>query len=705
MHHSAVDTHSMTRRSDVIEKIIKNANAAFVVVLLIAPLSVLFSRLLVRNIPITHFVELVTSWEVNRIQFEKRRILLETADYVYFLIVCTSIMLIYVTSNRPPSIRSRLYKASISALLSRFGSRIHIAVPILILLHFGSRHKWRLETIGDRFLDGFGLGPTLLAILMSIFVLGARNSLSSIIRRFDSTIARWTILLVTTLILLPQTLSFGRQIGWNREHLVALNEYASATFNLRPLRDFSSTYTSLFPWVIGPVLEVTPTEHSVKVLLAFHSIVTVALLVVVAWLAKQLLGSRWSLTLLVTAVLVSPRRSNDLAQGFLPSISAPGRFLLPITSLLILSYVLKFRPLRIPHAIGIGMLLGITLSNNADIGIPLVVSSFFVIGLRAVIDRREIRAFLVAVFVATAGFAAILHSLSGGQLLAAFRTWSVFVRGRAVGGFVEAVPVWGVHQFALAIFGTSIVLGGLVLRETLPESHEVERFQAEMCLTLGLFGFLTFPYYLGQNGPHFVGGLLWLPLGLAIFAIVGTLLSLGAKQTTSPQSEINAVDNSAFFGPVLFGIVTVMICSAIFMPDPQETLGLHFRDEYPTWDKGVFESTPQFRELSDILDDTSDTSIVAYYGEYGNLFALLLKINSVYGVHDPMIAYSSRRTVDATCYPLTVHQPQIVYASREFLPVQYKEPTSQTGPCPGLLRDLTFQSDYFIRYRYQPSRL
>jgi len=696
------DPHRDSSQESGVQTLSERTNIAFLAILLIAPLSVLFSRWVIRFIPVGDVVELLTSFGEDRIQSELRRIQVETSDYMYLAIVAFSLLLVFVASGSRSLIHLCLSRSLLAAPLRWVRKNSYLTAVFLISIHFGSLHRWRIGTFGNRFLDGFGAGPTFLSIVIVISATRAETHLNLRHQLRNSRSGNWVLSALAVLILLPQTLTFGRQIGSNREYVIAFNEYAAASSNLRPLRDFSPTYSSLAAFIVSPVVNAVSTNHAMVVLVGFHTIISVILLLTVTWLAKLLLECRWSLAMIATAVLISPRRHGDLTQGFLPSTSAPARFTLPVVFLLILYYVYKCQQPKISHGILAGSVLGVVLVNNAEIGLPLMISSVVAMSFKAVVDRRARGILMGTIFAAPLAFAAILGILADGRLLAALRTWSVFIRGRAVGGYIEAVPVWGIHHFALAIHAAAIVLGALVIHEMKSSTQNLVSSQALLCLTLGLFGFMTFPYYLGQNGPSFVGGLLWLPLILTLFSVIGTLRSIGGHQAAAGSEESKREFRSIFTKPIFFGISVLAICSLIYLPDPQNTLGTHFHDDLPSWDQEEFTSNPEFRELTEILRVTPNHSELAYYGEYGNLFSLLLNIDSVYGTHDPMIAYSSRHTVKATCFPLQIYRPRVVFASKKFLPEQFKEPDSTAVPCPGLQRDHTFRSELLIRYYFKP---
>lgn len=673
----------------------------FVSTLLLGPLAIWLSRLAVRIIPVELVVEFLTSYNADRIRAEQLRINVEGADYFYFLIVLSLVASLCVYFILRPSMNVPLTCVA-RYTKSRFSFVNSCAVTLILLLaHFGSLHRWRTDTFGERFLDGFGAGPAIAAVGLAVLTDRAKITFGVLRPRPFKRVFRWAFSLVAIIILLPQTLIFGRQIGSNREYVIVFNEYASTSSNLRPFWDFVPTYTSLAAVVVEPLLKLVSEERILDVLVGFHIALSVILLVGATWLATRILQCHWSLALLATAVLISPRRHNDLAQGFLPSTSAPGRYILPVIALLALSFFFKNSRPRISQVLVVGITLGLALVNNADMGLPLTVAAVVAMGIKTFFDRGVFHNLVGPVLVAILTFTVVLHFLGGGHVIESFKLWSLFIRSRSAGGYIEAVPMFGVHQFALALHAAAIVFGILLMRSTKRSAGDFTRFSALMCLTLGLFGFTTFPYFLGQNGPTFVGGVLWLPLILTAFAIVGALYNFSRNQRdVADGATIEPGQNS--FKLVSLGLAVLTFCSVMFVPDPQDSVGIHFRHNRPVWSSQVFLEDPVIQELRQIALVGPVDSDVAYYGEYGNLISLILKLKTVYGVHDPMIAYSSRESVNATCAPLTVHNPRVVYASKRFLPEKFLDSSITVGPCPGLSRDPDFMSKNLIRYTYKP---
>ncbi len=702
---SSVSPHltlpSNSAHVDNAERLTILINLVFVSTLLLGPLAILLSRLVVRVIPLELVVDFLTSYDSNRIRAERLRIHVEGADYVYFLIVLGSVAsLCSCLILRPSRI------VSLNCMARYTTSRLSFvnsctATLILLLAHFGSLHRWRIDSFGERFLDGFGAGPTLAAIGLAVLTDRKKITFGALRPLPSKSVFQWAFSLVAIAILLPQALIFGRQIGSNREFVIVFNEYASASSNLRLFWDFTPTYTSLAAVVVEPLLQLVSEERILEDLVGFHVALSVILLLGVIWLATRILQCHWSLAILATAVLISPRRHNDLAQGFLPSTSAPGRYIMPVLVFLALSFFFRnYRP-RILQVLAVGITVGLALVNNAEIGLSLMVAVVIAMGTKTYFDKGIFQNLVAPVLTAILTFIVALHFLGGSRLNESLKKWSLFIRSRSVGGYIEEVPIFGVHQFALALHAAAIVFGILLMHSTKRSAGEFIRFSALMCLTLGLFGFATFPYFLGQNGPTFVGGPLWLPLILTAFAIVGASHSLRRNRRDVADGSTNSPRESSF-KLISLGLAVLTFCSVMFVPDPQDSIGIHFRQSRPVWSSQVFLKDPVVQELRQISLVEPFNSDIAYYGEYGNLISLILGIKTVYGVHDPMIAYSSRESINATCTPLTVHNPRTVYASKKYLPQNILDSGISVGPCPGLIRDPDFISENLIRYSYRP---
>ena len=683
-----------------LETITECVGFAFVIFLIAGPMSILLARVMSRTLPLSELLEAVTSYSPARIRSENIRIVTEGADYLFFILLLilvgiTILTFLFVLSSFGN--KELPTKQILSRLIStKFLYPISL---ILVFFHFASLHEWRTETFGHRFLDGFGMGPTILAIGVSIVLSKYKSGLFTKLQFPLKLGLQKLSFLICALILVPQIPAFGRAIGTNREFGVIFNEYAAPAAGLQPFQNFASTYTSLAGYIIRPAIVLAGANNVIRVTTLYHMVLSTLLIFVLLWLSKRIMRCNLAFAALFAAVLISVRSHTDLAQGFLPSTSNAPRFLLPLLVLTIASYFFEKQKPSASLLFLLGLSLALAMINNTEIGIPLTLSLLITLGLKVVADGNFVWNFLAVTLVTVAIFAGLLYLLSSGHLIQGGQDWLLWVVSRGSGGYINAVPVWGLHQFAFAIHSATLLFGVLIV--ILKRGEELEsdlKAPSLMGAATGLFGITTFPYFLGQNGPSFIAGLLWVPLVLSTMALVGLLRAIWLS-TEFQQPKLSRHD-SRYFGPLPWLISSLFLCSLIFIPDPQNVVGIHFKKDAVVWSTETFVSEPVVQSIMKVVAQNSDTSKIAYYGEYGNLISILTGIESVYGTHDPMIAYSSRKSVTATCRPILLSNPHFVYASKRFIPVEFLDSHALNGPCPGLLRDTTFESEFLIRYVY-----
>lgn len=674
------------------------ANFCFTLLLLAGPIAVLLSRVIVRLLPIEFMVGIVTDYPINRIKEERIRIVTEGGDYAYFLVVASvAVLLFFATFFVARNTRLSSFQFSVDYYPRYQSTQLWVAATVLAI-HLATLHRWRTESYGERFLDGFGIGPVVLALIAGFIIPRLNKPASWSLQIASLTSARTAVNVFSSLILLPPLLIFGRQVAWNREYIIIYNEYAAASANLKPLSNFASTYTSLAGFLIKPVIQRVSTEVVIPALTIFHIVLSSILLIVIVLLSKRLLGCSLTFAFAICAVLLSPRRNAELASSFFPSTSNPARYLLPLVVLLILTSVFGSTSISFWQSVILGIAIGVALANNAEIGIPILVASTVSLSLRAIRNNSIVRLLLLPALVGMGTFLGIMWLLGSGNLFEAIRTWSIFLASRSAGGFIGAVPIWGVHQIAIAVHWTSLIIGiMLVLKDRKAPDSKVNQ-SASMNVTLGIFGLLTFPFFLSQNGPVFIGGTLWLPFVLSVIGLITTVRSLhDSSLNCEGRTEISVARPAC--DSLLLGLILLVICNLSFLTDPQLSIGIHFQSSYPSWNSTKFLEDPLTESLQAAIANEDDEKL-AYFGEYGNLYNLLLGIHTVYGVHDPMIAYSSRRTSEFTCKPIAELSPNVVFASKKYLPSNFLLPDTVEGPCPGLRRDLRFNSTTLIRYFY-----
>ena len=609
---------------------IERATLTFLLLLVVGPLAVLLSQFLAKILPIEKLFAKFTSYSPEKISAESVRILTEGADLGFYVVVLSCLLVCFVgfylvIKNERQPLDLRPEKD-----INTFAKIVTPLTFVMVGLHFATLHPWRIESFGQRFLDGFGVGPVIISMGLALTINHIQKDLP--FKQFaPSKKIRWLFALFGGLILVPQLLVFGRVIGANREYLITYNEYAASSGGLHPLDTFAATYTSLSGILIKPIISLVNPDHALYVLMIFHIVITCILVFTLIYLARQILGMDWSIAICFLAVLISPRQHNALAQGFLPSTSAPSRYLLPIFLFIMMGVFFSKPSPTVRQGLLLGVLWGVAITNNAEIGIPLSISVLTALCAKFMLDKKFFANLLTPILTSFITFVSLLYLLGGHNVHHAFQKWSVFVTGRAQGGFIGAVPVFGVHHFALALHGTTLFLAlMLIVKKRSIRDRETLGSKALMCVVLGVFGILTFPYYLSQNGPSFIGGFLWLPLVLTAIAFVGLMREIYNVETSTELKRVNRLTVS-FTSPIFFGLLALSVSSFLFIPDPQDSIGIHFRDDYPTWSPDIFGADPVIQELRTALSQEEDGSAVAYYGEYGNLISVIYGIESIYG--------------------------------------------------------------------------
>jgi hypothetical protein len=681
------------------ETITRYAGLALVTFFLAGPVSVVLARVLARTIPLAAFIESATSYSPSRIRSENIRIVTEVGDYFYFALFLISVGIVigtflFVGLNASDS------TLPIKHLLSRLSSTRYLYPIFLLLLflHFATLHKWK-DALDQRHLDGFGTGPSIVAIGISIIMFKYRNNLISQLQISLKPKLQKLLFLICALIFIPQIPAFGRAIGHTREYGIAFNSYAAPAAGLLPFQSYAPSYTTLSGYILRPVITIAGNANVIRVSILYHMFLSALLIFVLIWLSKRLLRCNLVFAALTAAVLISPRTGVQAA-GFLPSIANGPRYLIPLLVLILATYFLEKRKPSVSLTVLLGLLLALTMINNTEIGIPLVLSILITLGFKVFADGSFARNFLMVSLVAIATFTGLLYLLSDGQLKQGGQYWLLWVISRGSGGYINAVPLWGLHQFALSIHSATLLFGVLIV--TLKKGEELApdlKVNSLMGVATGLFGLFTFPYFLGGSGFIFLPTPLWLPLVLTTIALIGLLKAIWL---TSESKLETSHTNSRYFSPLHLGISSLLFCSLMFVPDPQNVVGVHFRRDAVAWTTKTFMAEPVVQSVINVAAETSDTSRIAYYGEYGNLISLLTGIKSVYGVDDPGMAYSSRKSLTVTCRPISLTAPDLVYASKRFIPVEFLDSRALNGPCPGLLRDTTFESDFLIRYVNTP---
>ena len=655
----------------------------------LGPISLLAGRGLARIIPWDVIIPALTRFPESRVNQESERILTEVGDYVgftiWFFLACLSYWF-------TPQVRLRNVRQVV---------RSPILALSILFVNLAAVHPWRVESFGDQLFIGFGFGTAAAGVLVarSVGLIPTESlyGLHAAIIEFRSVrIFAWLglVILIVTQILIPNV-----NPGLIRHDVIYLNELAAPSVGLRPLFDYSPTYSNVLGYPLWVFIEMFGSSSLMLVFSLYWALLGGACWLFSVLIIREVL--RWRLVWAVglAVVLLSITGSRTSPQSGFPVAAGQIRIVLSILTIFYFLKALKKKNPALRKLVLLGVLSGLTIVNNPDFGLTAVIAILtgsFIWTLWGGLPKRVI----LVLFVSTATTTTILLLLMGGENIpSTVSSYFLFARSRSTGGYVEAVPLVGLHIFVTVCHGLAALLGWRVVQSK--ESDHGMQLLGVFGLISAIWGALTLPFYLGNATPTF-GGPLWLPLAFSLVTLLNNS-RIGHSATNLVQAHRTTVLTPIRVSGMNQVILAFLFCALTSSTNPQITLD-RWMDEGWRLDRtaGLNEDAVLL-DLQSRLRAENTPDVFGYYGEYANLFELLLGVPAVYGVHDPMIAYSSRSTVKATCRTLRARRPLRVLASTRFLPEQFKSSSELEGPCPGMRRIDSRDGELLIEYIYTPS--
>lgn len=656
---------------------------------------VLAGRVLVRFVPWEVIIPMLTRFSEDRVIAEKPRIHTELGDTVGFLmwIAMTAVSLRFVDRVVDLSQQASSSKTSLARLAN--GTNLLIFV---VYINFSTVHPWRVDAFGDNLFIGFGSGVALLGVAVAM-MLGTTSVIRSAGRwkllaksRYTTTSA-W---LIVAMFVLPQVLLQHDRPDLIRHDLIYLNEMAASVVGLTPLQSFFPTYSNLlgYPLNIATLLSTYDNPPLIWLSIYWGFLGILCWILAIELVHEQFGGKRvWAATATVLGLSITASAANP-APAF-PSSAANLRVVLSLISMMLFVKVFKSRPIAYWKFVLLGLLLGITAINNVEFGLTAVIAllcTALVLAYFGVMSRMEFGTIVGATGITFLGLLLVL----GDGLTHTIERYLVWATSRSSGGFIEAVPILGVHNVALACHALSVFVGWHTLQTTTELTGR--RARGALGLASGLWGILTWPYFLGGPTPSF-GGILWLPLLMSTTSLIGQLSALNHGRVEPSSSETSCLTASTTTG--LSKVLAIFaVCAATALPNVQISIGKWLAGEFQVDRTSSIRNDQVVLEVERRIEERGGTDNIGYYGEFANLIEILLGIESVYGVQDPMIAYSSRETVDSMCEALEKRRPPTVLVSARYLPEVFKDSSNMNGPCPGMTRLVSGDESLLITYQY-----
>jgi len=660
----------------------------------LGPISLLAGRGLARVIPWEVIIPVVTRFSQSRVEQESVRIVTESGDYAGFAVWFSLACLILAFARR-----ARFDEKNQSRLMVHVKNLI--AKPTfafgILFINLAAVHPWRVESFGDQLFIGFGLGTAAIGVLVArtiglLPVEKLKDLQAEIIESRSAQLVAWlgVTILAMVQILIPYD---------NRHEQIYLNEVAAPLVGLRPLFDFWPTYSNLLGYPIAALVQVFGLSSSTLILSLYWALLGSACWLLSIEIIREVLRWRrvWAGSLAVLLLSITASASNP-SPGF-PVAGGNLRVTLSILSFYCFLKVLKKENPKLSKLVLLGVLSGLTIVNNTEFGLTSVIAVLSGVVIWTLSGGLHKRIFVVLFVSCAATTTILLLVMGGGNITSSVSSYFLWSTSRLSGGYVEAVPLAGVHIFATVCHGLAALLGWRVARSK--DLVNEMRLLGVFGLAASIWGGLTLPYYLGNPTPTF-GGPLWLPLAFSLISLVAnSRLGFSLIGYSEARKSRNLATNGV--SGIQQVVVAFLVCALTTLPNVQVALD-KWMDGGWNFDRATsLEEDPVIQELRSNRPSNTGTDVYGYYGEYANLVELLLDIPAVYGVHDPMAVYSSRATIDATCRTLVARRPSIVLVSTRYLPEQFKNPNMREGPCPGMRRVDSADEKLLIKYAYTPS--
>ena len=296
-------------------------------------------------------------------------------------------------------------------------------------------------------------------------------------------------LLIRPLSVLLQTPSSLRD-PWH--FFFTANELAAPAAGMIPLANFVPWYTSLLGYPIAPILRLIPSESVVILLfwLLFLEAICLMLPVIIAYKIVGHHAALLSILLMVSLITVQPS-ANSYFQVF------PIRTIFPCLLLgLVVFSVQEIQTLRFRRLMFLGILLGLTLLNNLESGLPCL----FALVFTTLLLHRNIKIFAQSFLLIIFGVC-LVFGLFSLLILSAGRTlnFSYLTMGLEIvvsGGFFQAsMALGGYHNIYMIFFVSGMATSVFVFfRAQKNQNSNLKRIAALMSFSSswGMSGMIYF---------------------------------------------------------------------------------------------------------------------------------------------------------------------------------------------------------------------
>jgi hypothetical protein len=458
-----------------------------------------------------------------------------------------------------------------------------------------------------------------------------------------------------------------------------LNEVMAIRAGNWPFDNFIPQYQTVYTF-FAAILKGKSTYATANYILILMSIIALLCLVIGVLLVrlshpKKSLIPAMLIVIPFTSVTQFPTR-----EGYMGSIASllsglpirifPGLLLFSFALWVLTSPRINARNLRLAYFI-LGVLSGWTMWSSQDFGIAAAITTFVIVSIVPL--KTGIKKFAV-LFTLTVGFAAgfltfqVISKITGHTIN--YDYFAFFARQFGSGFGAENIRTPGPVLVILPLLIALTVSNLLVLRisQTI-DSNLSARLHSNGILGLlfSSWSTLGFSYYLNRSYASGQMQILFLPISIALGALVGSILLLREIENR-PSSEIfkrSSIKSKSRQTLVLTLIAALPLASVISLPNPTiEMDRISQGANTPRWPKPTI--TAAISDARAALEFATKNGVsIAYFGASSNYVSDATGINSAAILNSPFDLYMSQETVLVACQYLDNLKPDYLVLGDE----------------------------------------
>ena len=535
--------------------------------------------------------------------------------------------------------------------------------------------------LSNRLWLGFGPYVFLLSLLVMPFI----------IRIFEWTSLkfRWkflvSIVVIANLILVIPSLWQNSNTVIDADHSeYVINELFAPIVGHWPYSDFIPQYQSFYGFLFKPFIgSMTAQELSnlFLVTLTLLSYLTIILGVFIAWNAINRRSIIVAIGLVVpfTGLTQFPNR-----EGYLGSIGAllsglsirllPGMALLSLLIIILHKSSAQESNKKVWRFILFGFVAGLVSWQSQDFGIAAAVTAFLVIAFAGSVKVLEINKTLFTLIGFMPGFALYpaLAAIFGKTLNFGF--FLFFARQFGSGFGSERIQTPGPVLIILPLIVMLIVIHGIFIYKLKKNSVDREKFSLSSLIgfTFALWSLFGFTYYLNRSYASGQMQILFLPLSIAVAALVGIIVQepfkktiFGSMDNKKEFSRSSITRTNFVWGLPLLLVISLPFSCLLLTPNPAiEMKRIDEGKNSPRWPKSTIKDSVVDAIAGSKYAKEKGLSI-GFFGASANYVEYETGVISVSILNSPYDLAMSQQTIEVSCKAINNLNPDVLIVSDE----------------------------------------